>query len=122
MQRGVDWGHLQNMYRQKGIEAYHEPISDDQIPQYADGLFRGAIRLNQLKQAYKNEEIFVHCTAGVSRGPTLMIVYMALFIKHKNWRSVEDLYNYLEDIYRWQDANKEIAIEVIESKQGRELQ
>ena len=29
MQRGVDWGQLQNMYRQKGIEAYHEPISDD---------------------------------------------------------------------------------------------
>jgi len=51
-----------------------------------------------------------------------MIVYMALFIKDKRWRSVEELYDYLEDIYRWQDANKEIAIEVIESKQGRELQ
>ena len=51
-----------------------------------------------------------------------MIVYMALFIKDKRWRSVEELYDYLEDVYRWQDANKEIAIEVIESKQGRELQ
>jgi protein-tyrosine phosphatase len=70
-------------------------------PQYADGLFRGAIKLNQLKKQYKDDEIFVHCTAGVSRGPTLMIVYMALFIKNRRWRSVEDLYEYLEDIYRW---------------------
>jgi protein tyrosine phosphatase len=100
-QRGIDWNNLQNQYRQKGIEPYHEPINDDQTPQYADGLFKGAVRLNQLKKQYKDDEIFVHCTAGVSRGPTLMIVYMALFIKDRRWRSVEDLYDYLEDIYRW---------------------
>lgn len=57
--------------------------------------------MNDLKQKHKGEEVFVHCAAGVTRSPTLMIVYMALFIKDKRWRSVEDLYNYLEEVYRW---------------------
>lgn len=43
-----------------------------------------------------------------------MIVYLALFIKHKSWESVEDVYQYLENQYRWQDANLKIAKMVIE--------
>ena len=33
----------------------------------------------------KQKQVYLNCTAGVSRGPTLMIVYLALFIKHKDW-------------------------------------
>ena len=43
-----------------------------------------------------------------------MIVYLALFIKHKDWQSVEELYQYVENQYRWQDANLKIAKMVIE--------
>ena len=43
-----------------------------------------------------------------------MIVYLALFIKHKDWQSVEDLYQFVENQYRWQDANLKIAKLVIE--------
>jgi protein-tyrosine phosphatase len=57
--------------------------------------------LNELKEKHSGDEIFVHCGAGVSRAPTLVIVYLALFIKDKRWRSVEDLYNFLEEVYRW---------------------
>ena len=63
----------------------------------------------------------MHRTAGVSRSPTLLLVYLALYIKHKEWRSIKNLYDFLESEYRFQDANKLIAQRVIESKQGREL-
>jgi hypothetical protein len=43
-----------------------------------------------------------------------MIVYLALFIKHKKWEVVEDIYQFAEDHYRWQDANVKMAKLVIE--------
>jgi len=42
-----------------------------------------------------------------------MIVYLALFIRHPSWRSVEELYNWVEEQYEWQDANLKIAALVI---------
>jgi protein-tyrosine phosphatase len=102
------------------MTAYHEPISDMEDDQYAEDLFRGVLKLHQLKTQCKGE-VFMHCTAGVSRSPTLLLVYLALYIKHKEWRSIHNLYDFLESEYRFQDANKLIAQRVIESKQGREL-
>jgi len=58
--------------------------------------------------------VFVNCTAGVSRGPTLMVVYLALFIKHKKWEDIDAIYQTVEDHYRWQDANVKVAKLVIE--------
>ena len=55
----------------------------------------------------------MNCTAGVSRAPTLMLIYLALFIRHPSWRNVEELYEYVEDEYEWQDANLKIAALVI---------
>lgn len=45
--------------------------------------------------------VFINCTAGVSRGPTLLVVYLALFIKHKNWKDIDAIYQFVEDQYRW---------------------
>jgi hypothetical protein len=62
----------------------------------------------------KKEKVFVHDQTGVSRCTTLLIVYLALFIKHKSWRNIDELYALVEGEYQWQDANKEIAKYVIE--------
>ena len=95
--------------------AYHEPVSDIDDRTYFDDLLRVVVRLHEKKTEHKGE-IFIHCSSGVSRSPTLLLVYLALYIKHKHWRSVEDLYDFLESEYRYQDANKVIAYQVIESK------
>lgn len=47
-----------------------------------------------------------------------MLVYLALFVKHKSWRSIDELYTFLESEYQWQDANKEIAKYVIEQNKA----
>ena len=43
-----------------------------------------------------------------------MVVYLALFIKHKNWKDIDAVYQFVEDHYRWQDANVKVAKLVVE--------
>lgn len=43
-----------------------------------------------------------------------MVVYLALFIKHKKWEDIDAIYQTVEDHYRWQDANVKVAKLVIE--------
>ena len=43
-----------------------------------------------------------------------MVVYLALFIKHKKWEDVDAVYQFVEDHYRWQDANVKMAKLVVE--------
>lgn len=113
-QRGVNWNWLCQQYRSNGIQfCLNEPVSDVDENQYCNDLFRAALQLHDLRDI-KGQQVYLNCTAGVSRGPTLMIVYLALFIKHKEWQNVEELYQYIENQYRWQDANLKIAAMVIE--------
>jgi hypothetical protein len=122
LQRGVNWGQIQHWYRSRGIHtAINEQTCDDYEEQYARDLFRSAVTLNELRNV-QNHKVFVNCTAGVSRGPTLMLVYLALFIRHEKWEDIEALYEFVEFHYRWQDANMEIAKHVVEHHKDFQLQ
>lgn len=61
------------------------------------------------KHILKGQKLFVHCTTGVSRGPTLILVYLALFCKFEYWQDLLKIYEFLELEYKWQDANIHIA-------------
>jgi hypothetical protein len=112
-QRGVNWSWLCQQYRNNGVQyCINEPVSDVDENQYCNDLFRAALQLHDLRDI-KNQKVYLNCAAGVSRAPTLMIVYLALFIKHKDWQNVDELYQYLENQYRWQDANLKVARLVI---------
>ena len=79
---------------------YHFPIADIDEEIYIDNLYNGALLLHDLvdTQGFK---IFMHCTTGVSRGPTLLLVYFALFCKHEYYLNFDKLYDYLESVYIW---------------------
>jgi hypothetical protein len=112
-QRGINWGQLCNWYKNRGINTIvHDPVSDNLEAEYCDDLFRAALKLYELRDL-QGKQVYLNCSAGVSRAPTLMIVYLALFIRHPSWRSVEELYQWIEDQYEWQDANLKIAALVI---------
>ena len=64
----------------------------------------------------QGHKVFVNCTAGVSRSPTLIIIYIALFIQHKSWDDIEQIYEFLETEYPWQDPNVKVAQIIIENK------
>jgi len=69
--------------------------------------------LHELVDVQK-KKVFVNDQTGVSRCTTLMLVYLALFIKHKSWKNIDELYTFVEGEYQWQDSNKEIAKYVVE--------
>lgn len=113
-QRGINWPQVQTWYRNKGISlVVNEPVCDDYEASYANDLFRAALVLHDLRDV-KGHKVYLNCTAGVSRGPTLMVVYLALFIKHKKWEDIDQLYQFVEDHYRWQDANVKMAKLVVD--------
>lgn len=112
-QRGINWSQMCNWYHNRGINSIiHDPVCDNMEAEYCDDLFRAAIKLYELN-VIQGKKVFLNCTAGVSRGPTLLIIYLALFIRHPSWRNIEELYNYVEEQYEWQDANMKIAALVI---------
>ena len=68
------------------------PIEDDYDYEYCDNLFRAAKELDKLVRKCKirdGQAVFVHDTNAVTEGPALIIVYLALFLAHKDW---EDIY------------------------------
>ena len=40
--------------------------------------------------------VYVHCAAGVSRAPAVIIMYLCLFKKLKCWQGVEDVFNFVK--------------------------
>jgi len=103
---------MKNIYRKRGIREVHEhSISDgfDEIPpdvddegqglddaienEYCEQLLQVALFLNDLINK-KNQTVFVHCTSGVSRSPTLIVVFLCMFIQVDDWyepKKVESL-------------------------------
>jgi len=110
----MDSANLSNMFYTKGVSTYTRyQVADSFKPEYADDLLNAAKLLHELVDV-KKEKVFLHDQTGVSRCTTLLICYLALFIKHKSWRNIDELYTFVESEYQWQDANKEIVKYVIE--------
>ena len=92
-------------YKKYGINSHtHFPILDINERDYIESLYSGACFIHECIDN-KKQKLFVHCTTGVSRAPTLVLVYLALFCKHENYDNFEVLYDFLEYEYKWQDAN-----------------
>ena len=63
------------------------PISDEDEDEYGEQLYQGALFLNNLI-AHKGHTVFVHCTTGVSRSPTLALLYLSLFCQTALWKQL----------------------------------
>lgn len=69
-----DWPTLLAHYLRCGIEVRRVPIRDFDVIDLGRQLPEGVHVLNQLLQA--GHTIYVHCTAGVWRAPTVVIAYL----------------------------------------------
>ena len=68
------------------------------MSEYIDGLFDAAHFLNkQINE--KKKYVFLNCTTGISRGPTLVMCYLALFKRNQGWKNVEELSKFIKDNY-----------------------
>jgi hypothetical protein len=64
-------------------------------------------------------QVFAHDGAGVSRICTLLIVYLALYIKHEKWNDLEALRIFIKSEYNsWQEPNMQAVNKVINDNKG----
>jgi protein-tyrosine phosphatase len=86
--RQINWQNLMRIYRSNGIEVVHHPL-DEQNPNYENTLFEASqIISNIVDDVSSNNKVFVHCTSGVSRGPSVVLTHLCLFKKVKCWQDV----------------------------------
>lgn len=119
LQRGIKTHQINEWHRNiaKINKIINFQVSDLCQEEYCNQLFTAAQILHNLVSNEKRK-VFLHCTAGVSRGPTLMIVYLSLYLKHKDWDNLDKIYDYVEAEFEWQDANITVAKKVIEQNKA----
>jgi protein-tyrosine phosphatase len=73
-ERRVEWPMVQRMYKNNDIQAvFHYPI-DEMSSNYHMKMFEVAQRLQDLIEN-KNRTVLIHCTSGVSRAPTVLLLH-----------------------------------------------
>jgi len=73
---------LKGLFRKRGVNNVENfPVSDLDLDEYCGMLFKAAKLLNKTCNT-KGEKLFLQCSTGSSRTMTLIIVYLALFLKH----------------------------------------
>ena len=88
-------------------------MEDYEEDDYADMLFKAACVLNRMVKE-QGLTVFLNDTNGVSRVATLMMVYLALFLRHKSWNNLPALQSYLKSVYPQGRPNMEMVDKVIE--------
>lgn len=76
------------LYKEKGINAVHFPITDFNEDDLCSKLLKAAKILNDMINN-QNLKVYVHCTAGMGRAPACVLVYLCLFKKLDCWNDPE---------------------------------
>ena len=114
-QREVNPHEQKNWYQTMGIHRVaNVQVSDIFEDEYAQQLFEAVQILHKMKDVEKHK-VFVHCSAGISRGPTLLIVYLSLYLKLNVSENVQQVMDYVESEFIWEDANLKVAKYVVDT-------
>jgi len=112
---------ISQFYRNKGINVVvNYAVSDENEDTYAEQLFNAAQHLFDLVDI-KGHRVYLHDSTGVSRAPTLYLVYQSLFMKTP--LTVPDQYKELKKIYNHATPNFRMIQRVLDdNKQFLEKQ
>lgn len=112
--RGINLDRMASLFRSNGITTFKSrPVSDQEPDDYAKDLYEAACVLDELVNK-KGQKVFLHCTTGTTRGPTLVILYLSLFVRHEKWEDPEELERYLKSIYYLTNANLDMVERVLD--------
>jgi hypothetical protein len=111
--RSVEFGVEQQMFRRAGINTVKNiPVRDSEEEEYCSDLFKAVVELDNLINK-QGQHVFVHCFTGISRSPTLIILYWAMFLRHQDWDDVALLQKYLMSVYDLSHPNLEVIEQII---------
>jgi len=84
---GIVWQNQMNEYRSNGIEtAMHYPVNNKD-PDYKEKVFMAAQYLHGLIDK-QNKKVFIHCSSGLIRTPTVVLTYLCIFKRVKTWKNI----------------------------------
>jgi len=113
-QRGIGMERMLRYYKSRGINlVVNYPVSDIKEKEYIEQLFQASQHLHDMIEV-KGHHVYLHCAAGVSRSATLLLVYLALFLKHKHWDNLPELHKFIQQHYYLSFANILIAQKCID--------
>lgn len=79
-----------NDYRNFGIDtAMHYPCSNNDH-QYKEKVFKAAQYLHGLINTQK-KDVFIHCSSALVRTPTVLLAYLCIFKRVRNWKNVAEV-------------------------------
>ena len=107
----IDWPVLEEAYHRLGIAAYRFPIADFDDDDMASRLADAA---SMLKSILENQHrVYVHCTAGRQRSPSVVIGYLA-------WHQDYDLAGALQLVMAERNCDPPVhVIEAVDTLQER---
>ncbi len=79
--RKIDWASISRYYNETGIELVRYPIRDFDPVDLQDKVVGAAASLCQLIES--GYRVYVHCTAGINRSPTVVIAYLHLHLGYQ---------------------------------------
>lgn len=87
------------------------PVSDDNLDEYCKDL---SVACRKLSELIRNKHrVYLFCTAGQSRSPTLSIIYMCLCLISKNWSDPDTVFQHVQQCLRGSIPNIHAVRETI---------
>ena len=70
-------------------------------------MFEACKILDRLLQ--QNHKVYVHCTSGYTRCSTLIVFYLALYLKSKNWQQTKEIERLIARVHSGSTPNLKIV-------------
>ena len=106
---------MKNLYKKHGIDCFQNcPIPEfNQIDNLADKLLEAAKVLDSMRKQLNKQKVFVNCTAGMTRSPSLVILYLCLYCQVDFWKSPVDVYQLVKKHHPISYPNMKSIIRII---------
>jgi len=105
------------MWRHAGVHnTVFSEVEDDHEDEYCEQLFNASVSLDKLLNAVDvpgGQGVFLHDTNAVTEAPAVVIVYLALFLKHEDWDDTEALKRFVQTYDKLAIPNMYIVNETI---------
>lgn len=104
---------MTQLYLSKGIKtAVHFPVDEYNEKEHKMKVFAAAQYLNDMVNN-KGHRVYIHCSSGISRAPSVILTYLCLFKRVECWKDIDKADQFLMTHYHVSHPNKVIVNQII---------